>query len=314
MQAPFQGMKSSLFCRNAFNLMLVNILLLGNLSLAVSFMQPFTLHGKTVHAAAFESVATPAKNTMTSRQKIHGRQNMSTAPHLSNKTNQKRSEANTSMLVPLDATVVAVATTTIAFTVLATATPTPTPTATPTPTPTPTPIPTVVTTPLPDVGISETYAGNGMLQQGQTVTYVLHVSSTSLSGPIGPSQFVKVKTIIPIGLGNVAAAGSNWTIITSSTTSTVLIAATYRGTYPISPGTTLTPIIITGTILTNSNLAITSTSVVGVSGDANPDNNVATTTIFLITAPSAQNIPAVRKRQIKASREASDALIRLIAT
>lgn len=205
----------------------------------------------------------------------------------------RKSLSSTSVLVPLDPTVAAVSTTTATFTVLATLTPTviPTPIIIPTP------------TALPDVGISLSNADSTVFQPGQTITYTLNVSSTPLSGPIGPSQFVKVADVFPIGLENVKAMGTDWAITTTFTTSPVVIGATYRGFYPIAPGTVLPPIIITGTVSDNPNSSLTCTAVVGVSGDANPDNNLANNTIFLATSTSsARDLAAKLRRKAEHNR------------
>ena len=255
MQAPFQRLRSYLLCSNRLQCMLLNIIILGNVCALFSFAWPSNISIEMAHAKA----ALPYS-------------------------------------VPLTPTVVAMATTNISFTILeatptstsiATSTPIPTDTPTPTPTPTLTPTPTPTPTPtlLPDVGISQTIAGNATVQTGQTVSYTLRVVSTSPGGPI-PSQFVKVKDVLPIGLKNVTVTGTNWAIIMSSSVSPVLIASTYRGQYPIAPGTALPPIIVTGTVSSDAPSSITCTALAGVSGDSNPDNNIANNTIY-VAPPSS---------------------------
>jgi uncharacterized repeat protein (TIGR01451 family) len=121
--------------------------------------------------------------------------------------------------------------------------------------------------------------GNNAFQIGQNVTYALNVASTDTSGPVGPSNLIKVVVVFPIGLTNVTMTGSNWTLFSTSTISPTLIQATYRGQYPVATGTQLPPILVQGTVANTAVPQLTSTAVVQVIGDSDPDNNLTNTTI-----------------------------------
>jgi uncharacterized repeat protein (TIGR01451 family) len=130
-----------------------------------------------------------------------------------------------------------------------------------------------------DISISQSNAGGHNFQVGQIVTYTLTIASIATKGPIRKTQSVKVKDVLPSGLKNVIATGTNWKIIISSPVSPTLIAATYRGSYPIAPGTILPPIVVTGQISSTAPTEIISTATVDIPYDVNPDNNMANNTI-----------------------------------
>lgn len=142
-------------------------------------------------------------------------------------------------------------------------------------TPTPTPLPPS----LPDVSMTQTSIGNTAFQIGTTVSYVLKVSSVPTSGPIGPSNPVKVVMVIPVGLNAITTTAPHWSLMSTSTTSPTLIVASYRGQYPVATGTQLPPILVQGTVLSTALPRLTSTALAQVAGDSHPDNNLTTTTI-----------------------------------
>ena len=173
-----------------------------------------------------------------------------------------------------------------------TATPTPTSTVMPTSTvvATPTPTPIALLPSLPDVSMTQSGPVNETVQVGQTVTYALNVASTATSGPIGPSNMIKVVAVFPLGLTNMTATGSNWRLLITSTSSPTLVVATYQGQYPVATGTHLPPILLQGTVVNTAVPQLTSTALVQVSGDSHPDNNLVITTIQVAAAGTPTQI------------------------
>lgn len=293
MQAPFQKLRPNVAHKSGLRLILGSFLLAGNLILALSFLWASSIYVEAAHATAHKHVSAHARQTF-ERANIapassidRHKESRSQSGKAQSRPDTQRSEKNPqsreihlSSGVKFDPTIQAEATTTISFVVQQAAGTTPTPTPTP--------------TPLPDVSISQTVSSTNNVVIGQTLTYTLKTVSTSSAGPI-PSQFVKVKDVLPTGLTNVTATGTNWAIITSSTSSPVLVAATYRGHYPIAPGDILPSIIVTGTVSSDTTSSITCSAIAGVAGDSNPDNNLANNTVFVTLAASA------RQRQLTKS-------------
>ncbi|GCE31739.1 hypothetical protein KDA_72230 [Dictyobacter alpinus] len=183
-----------------------------------------------------------------------------------------------------------------------TPTPTPTPTETPTPTPTETPTPTPSPTPfpLPDVAVTLNHPGSTTVFQGQSVAETLTVSASTHSAPILTPSSIKVVGVLPLGFQNVAVSGLNWLITTTGTTSPILISATYLGPPPLLPGTSLPPITITGIVNGNGGSVLLQTASVGIAGDLNPNNNLATDTFVIapgpfVAAPSSTHAQSLKQ-------------------
>ncbi|GER87746.1 hypothetical protein KDW_19080 [Dictyobacter vulcani] len=176
-----------------------------------------------------------------------------------------------------------------------TPTPSPTPTPTPTPSPTPTPTPSPMPTPWPDVAVTLNHAGGGSFLPGQTVTETLRVSASAQSGPIAHPSSIQVIDVIPLGFSNVSVVGTNWSIITTGTTSPLLVSATYIGPSPLLAGSSLPPLTITGTVNGTSGSFLVQTATVGIAGDSNPNNNLANDTLLI--APGPLVMPALDSSQ-----------------
>ncbi len=162
------------------------------------------------------------------------------------------------------------------------ATPTATATAVPTATSIVTPTVTLPTiTPIAgvDLGITQIVQGGLSVQVGHNAIFALQVHSAANAGIVTRPDSIIVSDILPLGLSQIQAAGSNWIINASATTSPTVITAVYNGVYPVLPGATLPPIIITGVLNVNAVPMFTSTANLSVPNDVNYLNNVAVNTI-----------------------------------
>ena len=165
--------------------------------------------------------------------------------------------------------------------------PSPTPTSVVTPTVTISSAVAPLTTSLPDLSLTQASVGSSPFAAGQQLGYILSIKDIASSGSV--TSLIRFTEVIPIGLTNVTSSGgTGWHITQSSTTSPLLINATYAGSYPVSSGTTLPPLIIIGKIASGSISSMTSTAVVSVAGDLNPNNNLATNTVFVTPSMGAQ--------------------------
>ena len=121
-------------------------------------------------------------------------------------------------------------------------------------------------------------------QVGQPLQYTLTVNNTPGAGPVPPGQPITVTFTPPAGLSNVTATdGSDWTLTVDPTTGKVI--GTYVGPYPVNPGQTLTPIIITGTPTQPGKADASAT--VSTPNDSNLSNNTATTSLNIAPVPTS---------------------------
>jgi FG-GAP-like repeat len=147
---------------------------------------------------------------------------------------------------------------------------------------TPTPLPT----PLPNMAVAQTNYGGTSFQVGQVVIMVITASNVSATVPVTSQTPVTLTEVIPLGMINVQSAGPDWLITSTSNTSPLTIKASYTGTYPIAVGQNLPPITIVGTLTNNAVPSLTSTVMLNVSGDVNPENNWAIDTIVVSPSPT----------------------------
>jgi len=134
-----------------------------------------------------------------------------------------------------------------------------------------------------DLAISKTNLGGTSAQVGQATSFNLVVSNVGTSPVVAPNPII-VTNVLPVGLSNVSATGTNWAITLSSPTSPNTITATYTGPYPVNPGQSLPPITITGTFTSAAVPSVTCSATVRTPGDTNPANNTATDTVQ-VTGP-----------------------------
>ena len=179
--------------------------------------------------------------------------------------------------------------------------PSPTPTSVVTPTVTISSVVAPLTTSLPDLSLTQSSVGSSPFTTGQQLSYILSIKDIASSGSV--TSLIRLTEVIPIGLTNVAVStGGGWHITQSSTTSPLLISATYAGSYPVSSGTTLPPLIITGKIASGSISSMTSTAVVSVAGDLNPNNNLANNTVSVtpsMTPQSSRDVLRLSSRYVQ---------------
>ncbi len=180
------------------------------------------------------------------------------------------------------------------------ATPTDTPVATPTDTPIATPTDTPIATPTvqPQLSITNSTTGGSTYYVGQTINFSLIITNLPSSLANLPSNLVQSQPIIvhdafSVGLDNIVATGSGWTINLSSMTSPAEVTATYDGPYPLAPGAILPIISISGN-LTAAASSLTSSATVNAADDPNPPSNPSINTITILdgtATPIATMIP-----------------------
>ncbi len=139
--------------------------------------------------------------------------------------------------------------------------------------------------------MQKTHLGGSTFSIGQTITEILTVSVTSASTPIFPSSSIHANEVIPVGMSNVSVTGKDWSIVSTGSTSPLLISAIYVGDTPVGPGTSLPPLIITGTVNADASAVLIDAGSASISGDGNPMNNLATDTFFLSSAPYTPTPP-----------------------
>jgi hypothetical protein len=177
--------------------------------------------------------------------------------------------------------------------IVSASTPTPglTPTATPTPTPGVTPTATPTLTPLsPDLSVQLTnQGGNNTYTAGDPVVYNATVCNVPTAAAVTTPNAITLTGVIQLGLTGVTVNGTGWTITSlSATTSPLRYTATYTGSYPVSVGGCLPPLVINGTTTPEGAEGITSFAQVSLPGEANLENNTALNSISVhIPAPGA---------------------------
>lgn len=131
--------------------------------------------------------------------------------------------------------------------------------------------------PAPDLGIAISHSVS-CYNPGDTYNYVVSVNNAANAGPVESEQHITVDITIPSDLGTGAiSTNSDWTVV-GHTNNTVSLS--YTGTYPVLPGATLSPITVTGTVISNiTDTSIGLTAKVSNDLDTNSANNSATDSI-----------------------------------
>ncbi len=157
-------------------------------------------------------------------------------------------------------------------------------TATPPPV-TPT-VPAVTATPTPVLRVNNINTGTRNFAVGQTMGYILALSSLSSAGPVMKPGSIVVNDVIPGGLANISAVGDSWSITMSSTLGPAVVTATYRGPYPVRAGTVLPQIWLTGQLTAAAQPSFTTATLVSAPGAPNPSLTLSADTIFVSPAPA----------------------------
>ena len=183
------------------------------------------------------------------------------------------------------------------FTVIpANSTPTPTPTLTPipTPTPTPTPIPAPTFTSTPNLSISNTTSAGTSAQVGQTVTYNLVVRNAANAAAVASPRTMTANAILSIGIDHlVVSAGPDWLVSLTSTTSPMLLSASYIGSASLVGGSSLPTIALTGTLNASAPSTITSTARIHLSGYT---ANTTAVNVLAVTPATTTPTPVLTPR------------------
>ncbi len=138
----------------------------------------------------------------------------------------------------------------------------------------------------PDLAITNTNAGGSNFQVGQNVSYNVVVSDVAGAGPVVSPNGITVTDALPTGYDNlVASAGSGWDVSLSSKTGPSTLTATYIGPLPVTGGTTLPTITVTGTLNALAPPVVTSTATVNTPGDSNSSNDSSTDIVTVDASP-----------------------------
>lgn len=147
---------------------------------------------------------------------------------------------------------------------------------------------TVLLTPYPDLTISNTNQGGSQCRVGQRIQYALTVSNGVKAGSLEKAQTVVVTDTITAGLQHIVVQGQNWQFRLSGTgttsTSPLVLTATYVGAYPIPPGKILPPITISGSVTHDAIPILKANAVVHTRNDSNRRNNAPIDTISVTAA------------------------------
>jgi hypothetical protein len=130
--------------------------------------------------------------------------------------------------------------------------------------------------------ITETHEGGNVFSVGQTVNYVMTVTNLPATGSETDPNSIVVTDVIPVGMTNLTAQARDWNITLTSTTSPSTITATYVGTYPVTAGTNMPPIFMSGTLTDTAGPVFTNTASVAAPGDPNPSLNTSVDSIFVV--------------------------------
>jgi uncharacterized repeat protein (TIGR01451 family) len=134
----------------------------------------------------------------------------------------------------------------------------------------------------PDLAITKTHLGAGPFQVGQSVNFILGVTDVTGSGPVLTGDPIIVTDQLPAGLVSpLPNASSDWTTNINSG----VLTATYTGPLPIDPGTTLSPIQLSGQLTNDALSSLSNTATVSVPGDSNLTNNTSSDTFPVIPTP-----------------------------
>ena len=147
--------------------------------------------------------------------------------------------------------------------------------------------------PLPDLAISKSNDGLSSFVVGDTIAYHIAVNDSDKlgTGPVIVPNSITITDTTPAGLMNISAAGTNWNLSVSSSTSPATITGTYVGTYPVLPGTMLPVITVTGVFNDSAVPKVTDTATVNTPGDTNPGNNMSSDTV-MVTQPTPTPTPS----------------------
>lgn len=135
------------------------------------------------------------------------------------------------------------------------------------------------TTLAPDAQMAIDVVGDTTPQVGDTVTYDLTVSTSTDGGDVPAQTPLTVTDQIPGGFNTIAASGTDWSVNVDTTTSPATMTATYTGTTPISPGTTLPSITLTGILTDQAVESLTNSATLSLQGDSNSTNDTASAVI-----------------------------------
>ncbi len=131
----------------------------------------------------------------------------------------------------------------------------------------------------PDAQMAIDVTGDTTPQVGDTVTYNLTVSTSADGGDVPAQTPLTVTDQIPGGFDTIAASGTDWIVNVDTTTSPATMTATYTGTTPISPGTTLPSITLTGILTDQAVESLTNSATLSLPGDSNSTNDTASAVI-----------------------------------
>jgi uncharacterized repeat protein (TIGR01451 family) len=124
---------------------------------------------------------------------------------------------------------------------------------------------------------------------GQHLTSIILVRNNPQADAVEKGNPIIVTDVIPIGLSDIHAYGQDWNINVSDEYSPALVTATYGGSYPVGPDTTMPPIYVNGKLTQDAVPSLTDSAMVNVPGDVDTTNNIATDTVFVLQSNHQHN-------------------------
>jgi len=136
-----------------------------------------------------------------------------------------------------------------------------------------------------------------------TVTYRLTVRNEAHAGTIRKGIPIRFTDTIPLGLSNVRAKGDHWDTKVNPNVRPSSVTGTYKGSYPVTPGATLSTVIITGTITRDASNVLTNSASVNVPGNA--DNAHCKAVVHDNIGPVLSSLSSLNKDNSNSSCDSS---------
>ncbi|GER91034.1 hypothetical protein KDW_51960 [Dictyobacter vulcani] len=133
----------------------------------------------------------------------------------------------------------------------------------------------------PDFYVRQISPVGNQLDVDKAITYVLLVGNKAGTTTTTKTSSLIVTDVIPLGLKQITAKGTDWQISLSDTVGPAVLTAQYTGKLTADPNTTLPPISLTGILTQDAEPSITNTATVVVPDDKDMDNNTTVSTTLI---------------------------------
>ncbi|MBA2393973.1 MAG: hypothetical protein H0V70_14680 [Ktedonobacteraceae bacterium] len=135
--------------------------------------------------------------------------------------------------------------------------------------------------PAPDLMLVSQHGGTACVPARQDVAWTLNITNGTNAGPVLNGPIIVTDTL-PVGLSNIRMDGSDWSI----TRRGMVVTANYAGSYPVDPGTELSPITVKGTVSATSGTTLLNTAKASTPGDSNASNDTTVDSTIVCRVPA----------------------------